>query len=1087
MDHILSSLNNRREILGNDSKENNGLLRTTLSYCLNLCVGVLWYSAVAAGRIDDERKDKLIGEFFFKLDKNKAISVTDGSKSTLIYELTGISWNDRKKIKQNVSDAYELNEKLDPETRKLFGAEGLLLLDKCIEDRNTWAHSSITIEEADEILSEDLSELTRLIPLLGKAFSPELVVLYDYDESSDYYKVCRYPAGGGLPRVGELSAEHIRDSFSNDRKRKGWFPRTFYYLDEIGYCELSPFVDIDPIHDRYFVFQQLTSFGKGEFTLLDLFPKDRTLLYKYGVKFEEFCCTQGDSGTEENKWREVNPDNGVVRSPFTLNYMRKNQDCYIEDITDVEKRLKKLILSPSNLICAVWGHGGVGKTACAQHICMELFKSQKSGDALDFAHIVFVTAKDRIYNIATRKIDELSSKEMEEDYFHVNSLTGILKAIFRVWLNKDVCLENEEDIEKAALQLKRYDPDKRMLIVIDDYETFSEEEKKRISDFCTGHLDAARFKVLITTRNRDYFTGDKIKCGELDKEGTRDFLKKYMVKTAMDSAKETRRRQIEDYLDNTKDGEEDRLDIIYKGTGGNLVFICVAANYLAERGFSDSEENREFLKGISDTEEAVEFLFGRALDVISKDAKNAFIALTAITNQETLGVDRKILDELLSTSGVCTSRDKALEELENWKIIERDGETARLTARNLLKIMDEKYDDPANKELVERLDKALYEIVKNTVEKIDDRKNQSSSLDGNIISDYEAMISLRRGPLKFRSDACKRCATYIKNRAKSDWDQKEIEFYKKHLYFHLPNAEDSWYDYIYKLWSLGRHDEAVKESIRFFQDPQPEEVFKKKHKITDYIKLYALRVKYDISYAFERYTPDPASDNLNKKNGIDKRKKTEYLKLYSDYASNWLDECLSKISDLDNDIEAGDGEGESLHQENEATWAIAGLCRELCMIDPYNKHFSDWVSSGKKACNYLLEKGYKEGQVKQIGAAKAQLDAFEKLGSSGTGAGAVSSVSPKREPKDGETVKFTASKYIAAKDDPDFINMALGGAKGHDGADYGKARLLRKNIEPMLKRGEDMRALIPLKEEIEAEIMAYSKEKGIELKYQIRK
>jgi hypothetical protein len=129
---------------------------------------------------------------------------------------------------------------------------------------------------------------------------------------------------------------------------------------------------------------------------------------------------------------------------------------------------------------------------------------------------VFVTAKDRIYNPATGKIVSNSSK-------YVRRYQEIIEIIQRTVFPDVTEKVSDSSISYAEDRIQSYSG--KMLIIIDDYETFIDEEKVKISNFIKT-LDINHHKVVITTRNLRLSIGMSIPTNEFDIDKTCDFLQK---------------------------------------------------------------------------------------------------------------------------------------------------------------------------------------------------------------------------------------------------------------------------------------------------------------------------------------------------------------------------------------------------------------------------------------------------------------------------------------------------------------------------------------------------------------------------------
>ena len=112
------------------------------------------------------------------------------------------------------------------------------------------------------------------------------------------------------------------------------------------------------------------------------------------------------------------------------------------------------------------GHGGVGKTALIQHIATNLFNQQRK----KFDYIIFASAKDRKYNPVTGEIEDILD--------NVRSFEEVIFTISSTLFDLDLGYEQfSEDIDKYIELILNHNS--KSLIIIDDFETFNDIERKR--------------------------------------------------------------------------------------------------------------------------------------------------------------------------------------------------------------------------------------------------------------------------------------------------------------------------------------------------------------------------------------------------------------------------------------------------------------------------------------------------------------------------------------------------------------------------------------------------------------------------------
>ena len=164
----------------------------------------------------------------------------------------------------------------------------------------------------------------------------------------------------------------------------------------------------------------------------------------------------------------------------------------------------------------------------------------------------------------------------------------------------DTSLSNTSEIEKEFINFQQ-----KILLVIDDYESFSKEDKSKINDLITK-LNINHHKVVITTRSANIKIGEEFQTNELNKSDTIEFLK-HIIKN-------------ENLIPiNILKKLESKAEIIHSITSGRPIFIMQLAYIIAARGIDVA------LKfDIKSDSKAVDFLFGRIFDYLSNQAKELF-------------------------------------------------------------------------------------------------------------------------------------------------------------------------------------------------------------------------------------------------------------------------------------------------------------------------------------------------------------------------------------------------------------------------------------------------------------------------------
>lgn len=369
-----------------------------------------------------------------------------------------------------------------------------------------------------------------------------------------------------------------------------------------------------------------------------------------------------------NDGDKVKHANGTIINIFDKNYSK-----YI-DVGITSEIINFLTKNKSSVYATLWGHGGVGKTASIQYVCD--FLCQQVNRAFDY--IVFLSAKDRFYNYYKGEISLIDDK--------ITSLNQIF-----LYLNK--ILFGKESFDKNDI----LNFDGSLLLIIDDFETFSTEEKKLISEFI-NELNINHHKVIITTRSAMLISGVEIQSNELTVEHTMVFLRNVLINEFplfnMDLIEK----------DLCRDDFKNKL---HKITSGRPLFILQFAILLVQNGGVKDIINYD----IKSTVNARTFLYDRIIDYLSLEARNMFLAIGLLADSND---NSGLLDNLryiLNLEDKEEHFQSSLNELIKLKIINIEGKFFKVYSSEILDLM-----------------KVYYQ-------------NKSSEYDGNITSRFNSIAS----------------------------------------------------------------------------------------------------------------------------------------------------------------------------------------------------------------------------------------------------------------------------------------------------------------------------------------------------------
>jgi len=480
-----------------------------------------------------------------------------------------------------------------------------------------------------------------------------------------------------------------------------------------NYFCLSPFVVIEN-EDEFYTFssvqEKLT--GRCKFNRLI-----KTGIKTYDVP--EFLCATVESNSYKRRTA-----NGTIRNIYLNNFKK-----YI-DIGIKKRILDFLLKNKSSVFATIWGHGGVGKTAAIQSVCEDLCNDTK----IHFDYIIFVTAKDRYYNYykgTIQKIDE-----------SVDSLEGIVQ-----YMNKVVFDESSNDL----IRISEYDG--LLLLVIDDFETFSPDEKVKIISFISS-LNVNHHKVVITTRSAYLVTGLEIESNELSEEEASAFL----IEVLKIEVPNLNIEKIEAELK-----APDCKARIHEITSGRPIFIFQLAILLAQKGSLKSTIDFD----VKSSSEAIKFLYDRIYEYLSADAKIIFVTLSLLVTEDDLSNVTEKLKFILNKENKEDEFNKALAELVKLRIIELvDNDFFRVYSKEILKLMryyyqkEERVDDGS---ITSRLSLVGSEKKLNNEHALLQNADSSriSQKEEVVVNKYRYILNRQQTPVEIKRQALLNLATYL--------------------------------------------------------------------------------------------------------------------------------------------------------------------------------------------------------------------------------------------------------------------------------------------------------------------------------------
>ena len=858
MDYITNRIENQLSLMDEGSYDYITCLRTRIEYSLFLCLGILW--------------------------KNFE-NLPNGKQKRIIASLNNLS------IGSAVSVIRDLNA-LDSQ-HSIFNKHFGKLIDSYPAIRNTkMGHGYDMAASIASALTPLYHDMFDNSPLLQEAC--DIIVIKQYDSTTGNYIGIRFPSDQNGQGVRWSCPKEL---ISHDEVD---FPRT-YIVYRGNYHKISPFVYIDPSTQAPFIFNSLIEKLVGKVRLNSIFPAN------YGNPNRDYYFNELVYLSTSDGSRRISQSNGTIMNNFRLNY-----DKYID--VGFHKLIEDFLFKNRAYVSAtVWGHGGVGKTACIQKECYDLFNNCEK----KFSYIVFITAKDRIYNPKTGQIDSSTG--------NISLYSEVIKSIASVLFNDVNPTLTDEALAEYEQRIGNFED--TLLIVIDDYETFEDSEKEKISNFLSM-LDARYHKAIITTRNRRFVIGQPIPCNELDCQSTKKFIQAVIQE-----------QHPAHYTDMDRVLKDDGLlTRIYEATSGRPIFIYQFIYLFMQKGYQ-----KDLINGIRNSPNAQEFLYGRIYQYLSPNAQYLFASISTLADND-LRFNLNILEHILSK--VITEKsqfEESIEELENQRVIELGSSVyGRIYSPELLKIMKaqyQKYPQDFQSTVKNLLDGIGGKNIKGSIFQAMLEQADRSRTFGNeeeTISKYRHVLNSSKVPHAIKKTAIKHLADYLSN---SRLDTSSAIIAVEEYLPLFPDDADIYIFYTYLLWSQGveEKEKAVNVIQNFFS--------KGNHKKTDsnFLTYFSLGVGYIIDFDI-RYR-EYSKENL---------RKAQYNKTFNEYGK-----LLFKYV---KDNPYMKGKPALFHNIRVALVQTAKLCNVMGQ-DGKNP---DVVAYGLEICAWMQQSAVKEPFLSQI-------------------------------------------------------------------------------------------------------------------------
>jgi hypothetical protein len=242
------------------------------------------------------------------------------------------------------------------------------------------------------------------------------------------------------------------------------------------------------------------------------------------------------------------------------------------------------------------GPGGIGKTALA-------VKAGHDVPAADFERKIFLSAK-------TRELTPAGEQLLDD--FALRDYLALLAELAR---ELDAEAAAQAGAEERAKAVHRALNGQRILLVIDNVETFAENERVRLYQFLSRLPPGC--KAIVTSRRRTDIDARVIRLDRLERQDALDLL--------AELAKDSRSLQ---------QATEQERNALYEITGGNPLLIRWTVGQLGRAGSRcrTVAEACAFLETAPKGNDPLEYIFGDLLDTFT-ESETAVLAALALFSQ----------------------------------------------------------------------------------------------------------------------------------------------------------------------------------------------------------------------------------------------------------------------------------------------------------------------------------------------------------------------------------------------------------------------------------------------------------------------
>lgn len=371
----------------------------------------------------------------------------------------------------------------------------------------------------------------------------------------------------------------------------------------------------------------------------------------------------------------ISKANGVICNKFENNY-----DFFISTspIDGYEQKVWQFIKSgKSNACLTIRGGGGIGKTALVQYVCNKNIFEPFSMETIQY--VIFCSAKDREFKQTgglAAHIRNLNDESVVRSYQDIIRTIG--------WVIESE-YDNADSIDEKRIENELI-KSSGVLLIIDDFETLSEEDKKKVVSL-SSRLDVMKHKMIITTRSQ-YMVGEEYYIGGLDRNQTIEFMKERFRRNCTES-------QCVEFDNFVQD--KDIKKRIFSITKGLPLLAIQLGNIFVLNGFN---ENALIKK---ENEEEEDFLLGRLYSYFgTKTSKILFLVIARLFeygSEDIKHTDLKIMYSLsCERIGIAdVDYEQDLQELKKLNVILVETDYIKISnyisSRIIRKCQDELFEN----------------------------------------------------------------------------------------------------------------------------------------------------------------------------------------------------------------------------------------------------------------------------------------------------------------------------------------------------------------------------------------------------------